>query len=131
MVRRQMPPIDHTSLIHVWDRLPVDHPLAKIDRRRVIGSQTMISQVHLHKGFSVESHRHENEQFAVVVSGRVRFGLGEPGTDEYSEHVLEGGSVLHLPGNLPHSAEALEDSLILDIFSPPSEATGVDEVGRR
>lgn len=122
-----MPHPTHASLIHAWDDLPVDHPTAKIDRRRVVGRQAMIAHVLLHRGFRVESHRHEQEQFAVVVSGRVRFGLGEPGTDDYSEHVVEGGSVLHLPSNLPHSAEALEDSLVLDVFSPPSEKTGVDE----
>jgi unsaturated pyranuronate lyase len=112
--------------VHIWDELPADHPMDKIDRRRIIGQQAMISHVLLHKGFKVQSHHHENEQFAVVLSGRVRFGLGDPAAKEYCERILEGGSVLHLPGNTPHSAEALEDTLILDIFSPPSEKTGID-----
>jgi len=39
--------------------------------------------------------------------------------------VIEAGEVLHLPANVPHSAEALEETLVLDIFSPTSEKTGI------
>ncbi len=104
-----------------WDEMAVDHPLEKIDRRRVVGEQVMLSHVTLHKGFSVASHAHENEQLAVVLSGRVKFTLGD-GT----EHVVAGGGVLWLPSNVPHAAEAIETSVVLDVFSPPSEKTGVD-----
>lgn len=100
--------------------------MAKIDRRRIIGDQMMLSEVYLHKGFRVPSHTHANEQFAVVLSGRVRFGLGAEGSAAHREMVLCGGEVLHLPSNVPHSAEALEDSRLIDAFSPPSETTGVD-----
>ena len=62
----------------------------------------------------------------MVISGKIRFDLGEQGSPDRREVVLEGGSVLHLPGNLPHSAEALEDTLVYDIFSPVSEGTGID-----
>jgi len=75
-----MPADAHRALIHTWADLPVDHPTAKIDRRRVVGSRMMVSHVVLHRGFRVASHRHPQEQFALVLSGRVRFGLGEPGT---------------------------------------------------
>ena len=43
--------------------------------------------------------------------------------------VVVGGEVLHLPANVPHSAEALEDSVLFDLFSPPSATTGVDAAG--
>ena len=109
-----------------WNDLPQDHPMPKIDRRRIIGSHLMISQVFLHKGFAVPTHQHANEQFAWVTSGRVRFGLGDEGTPRRREVVLTAGEVLHLPPNVPHSAEALEDSQVIDMFSPPSEKTGVD-----
>ena len=109
-----------------WNDLPQDHPMAKIDRRRIIGSHLMVSQVFLHKGFSVGTHDHANEQMAWVLSGRVRFGVGAEGSKQRREVTLVGGEVLHLPPNVPHSAEALEDSLVADLFSPPSEKTGVD-----
>lgn len=113
--------------VYRWSDLPQDHPMALIDRRRIIGKQMMISEVHLHKGFALQTHQHENEQFAVVISGRIRFGIGADGSPERYETTLTGGQVIHLPGNVPHSAEALEDTHILDLFSPPSAGTGVDE----
>lgn len=97
-----------------------------IDRRRIIGDRMMISEVHLHKGFEVPTHQHENEQFAIVLRGRVRFGIGEVGDAERREFTLSGGEVIHFPAHVPHSAEALDDTLILDLFSPPSAGTGVD-----
>lgn len=111
---------------HSWNEVTVDRPMDKIERRRVIGANMMISRVHLAKGFVVPSHEHENEQFAVVLSGKMRFGLGREGTAEHEQMVVSGGEILWLPSNLPHSAEALEDTVILDLFSPPSEKTGVD-----
>ena len=37
------------------------------------------------------------------------------------EVVVRAGEVLHIPSNLPHKAEALEDTLDVDVFSPPRE----------
>lgn len=98
----------------------------KIERRRIIGEKMMISRVQLAKGFVVGSHQHANEQFAIVLSGRMRFGVGGEGTPEHEVMTVVGGEVLWLPSNVPHWAEALEDSVVLDLFSPPSEKTGVD-----
>ncbi len=95
-----------------------------IDRRRIMGEKVMVSEVILQKGFSVASHHHENEQIGIVLSGKVTFGIGEG--DDYHEITVEGGEVIHLPSNVAHSAVALEESRILDIFSPVSAKTGVD-----
>jgi quercetin dioxygenase-like cupin family protein len=117
------------ATVHSWSALPIDRPMPLIDRQRIIGEQMMISRVHLHKGFRVATHAHANEQFACVLSGRVLFGLGAEGSPDRRERTLVGGDVLQLPANVPHSAEALEDSILLDLFSPPSETTGVDRHG--
>lgn len=110
-----------------WDDLEIDRPIALLSRKRVIGQQMMISHVFLKKGCVVASHAHENEQFACVISGRIRFGLGDEYSSDYQQVELTAGEVLHLPSNVLHSAEAIEDTLILDIFSPPSEKTGIDQ----
>ena len=47
--------------------------------------------------------------------GRLKFVL------DGREVILEPGQSLHIPANLPHSAEALEDCVALDLFSPPRE----------
>lgn len=109
-----------------WAELPSDTPMANIERQRIIGAQMMISRVRLAKGFFVPTHQHANEQFAVLLSGKMKFGVGAEGTAAHRELVLVGGEVLYLPANVPHSAEALEETVILDLFSPPSATTGVD-----
>ncbi len=109
-----------------WNDMTVDHPGNLIDRRRIIGQQMMISHVTLHQGFQVLPHSHENEQFAVVLSGRMRFTVTDPQSNEVHEHILAAGQVLWFPSNVVHSATAEETSVILDLFSPVSQLTGVD-----
>jgi quercetin dioxygenase-like cupin family protein len=111
---------------HRWSELSEDRPMPLIARRRIIGRQMMVSRVALTKGFVVPTHQHENEQFAVVLSGRIRFRIGSEGSSDRRELTLGAGEVLEIPSNVPHAAEALEDTLILDMFAPPSEKTGVD-----
>jgi quercetin dioxygenase-like cupin family protein len=112
--------------VYRWADLKTDTPMALLERRRVIGEQAMISHVVLTKGCAVPTHQHENEQFTCVISGRLRFGLGADGSPHRREVTLTAGEVIHLPANVPHSADALEDTVVLDIFSPPSATTGID-----
>ena len=109
-----------------WNDLSVDKPMPLLERKRIIGEEMMISQVILRKGCHVPTHAHENEQFACIVSGALKFGLGAEGSPQRKEVVVSAGEVLHLPSMVPHSADALEDTLVLDLFSPPSERTGID-----
>ncbi len=103
--------------------------MALLERRRIIGQRVMLSHVTLMKGCVVPRHAHDNEQFACVLSGRVRFDVGDGEGPSRQEFVLRGGEVLHFPPNVPHAAEALEDTVVLDVFSPPSERTGIDRNG--
>lgn len=119
-------PITTTAVRYRWSELPKDQPMALLERRRVVGQQAMISHVFLKKGCFVPTHAHFNEQFACILSGRLHFVLGDENTSSREEWTLAAGEVLHLPANVPHSAEALEDTVVLDIFSPPSERTGID-----
>ena len=109
-----------------WSDLDTDRPMPLIERQRLVGEHMMISRVLLSKGFTVPTHDHANEQFAVVLSGRVRFDLGDASSPTSESKTLGPGDILVIPSNAPHAAEALEDTLILDCFSPPSETTGVD-----
>ncbi len=111
---------------HRWSDLPVDRPMDLLERRRVIGAKAMLSHIHLKKGFELKTHRHENEQFSCVLSGRIRFHVGEEGSADRRDIEVGAGEVIHLPSNVPHAAAALEDTVVLDIFSPPSEGTGID-----
>jgi quercetin dioxygenase-like cupin family protein len=109
-----------------WEDLSADHPMPKLERRRVVGEKTMVSRVVLDAGCLVPVHRHENEQISCILSGRLRFTVGEPGSEREVE--LGGGGSLHLPPNVPHGCVALEETVVLDIFTPVSERTGIDLV---
>ena len=109
--------------VHRWTDMESDMPMAGIVRERIIGTDVMISRVRLEAGCLVPMHAHENEQMACIVSGRIRFSLGDDGQ---TQHTLGAGEVLHIPSNVPHAAEAIEECEILDVFAPPSEGTGID-----
>ncbi|MEC9372891.1 MAG: cupin domain-containing protein [Planctomycetota bacterium] len=109
-----------------WSKLTTDAPMPLLERQRIIGEQAMISRVTLRKGCRVPTHAHANEQFACILTGCLRFGIGEEGSSDRRDVDVRGGEVIHLPANVPHSAEALEDTVVLDVFSPPSEKTGID-----
>ena len=71
--------------------------------------------LNLAKGSIVPQHSQDNEQFTYVLKGALKFWLGENGEDV---RVVNEGQVLHIPPNLPHKAEALVDTLDLDVFTP-------------
>ncbi len=111
---------------HRWSDVPADSPIAMLTRQRIGGRNMMVQRVVLQKGCIVPSHSHDNEQFTCVISGRLRLDL-YAGTARPVESVEVGpGDVLVLPAGVPHGAEALEDTVVLDSFSPPSAATGID-----
>ncbi|MHC4976870.1 MAG: cupin domain-containing protein [Planctomycetota bacterium] len=110
-----------------WDDLPPDHPMEKVTRKRIVGSNMMLSHMFLEKEFSIDEHAHPNEQIVVVVSGKITFGINGKSSEKFQRVTITEGQVLVIPPNCPHSAHALEDTLLIDAFSPPSEGTGVDE----
>ena len=116
------------ATLYRWSELSTDAPASGASRDRLFGGHATLARVQLKKGVFVPSHQHESEQFVVVFSGRVRFGLDEHDTPGSGRgEVVEPGMVLHLPPNVWHSAEALEDSDVLDIFSPPAMTSGIDQ----
>jgi quercetin dioxygenase-like cupin family protein len=101
-----------------WDQVPREDLHELLSRRLITGDQVMLSHVYLKKGCVVPKHSHPNEQFTYILEGALRFLVGDDGAEEI---VVRAGEVLHLPGNVPHEAHALEDTLDVDIFYPPRE----------
>ena len=101
-----------------WDALPWEPLNPLLDRRLISAERIMLAHVHLKKGCLVPRHSHENEQLTYILSGALHFWLGE---DESEEVVVRAGEVLVIPSNLPHKALALEDTLDMDVFSPPRQ----------
>jgi quercetin dioxygenase-like cupin family protein len=101
-----------------WDDLPLERVTDEIDRKVVSGDRMMIAHVYLKKGAVVPRHSHDNEQLTYILDGALHFWIGE---DEREEVVVRSGEVLHLPSNVPHKAQALEDTLDVDVFAPPRQ----------
>lgn len=116
-------------LIDRWDAIEEDHPIALIHRKRIRADRLLLARVRLDQGCHVAPHRHESEQVAWIMSGRVRWSLGEPGTSEYRQVETGAGEVVRLPSGFLHGVDALEDTLILDILSPPGDM-GIDTQDR-
>jgi quercetin dioxygenase-like cupin family protein len=98
-----------------WHAEPVEQLNPKIGRQMIHTETMTLARVILQRGAVVPEHEHPNEQIATVVEGRLRFGV------DGQEHVVSAGESIALPANVPHDAEALEDSVVFDAFSPPRE----------
>jgi quercetin dioxygenase-like cupin family protein len=104
-----------TELLHTsFDKIPLEHLNPLIDRQFVHGERTMLARVILRKGAIVPSHSHENEQITYILEGALRFTMGDGRVFR-----VGAGEVLVIPSNMPHHAEALEDTVDLDVFAPP------------
>ena len=99
-----------------WEDLPKDQLKPDLARKLVSTERMMLAQVFLDRGCIVPQHSHENEQLTYILEGKLRFWLGE---DESEMVDVAAGELLHIPPHVPHRAEALEDTLDVDIFSPP------------
>ncbi len=107
---------------HRWNDVPLEALSPRLSRKVISTDQMMIAQVFLKTGCIVPAHDHVNEQITYILSGCLRFWVGAaadaPG-DEYVD--VHAGEVLLIPGGLRHRAEAMEETLDLDVFHPPRQ----------
>ena len=101
-----------------WADMPREKLSDVLDRRLITGDRMMLAHVYFKKGGIVPRHSHENEQITYILEGGLRFWIGED-----DSHVIDvlAGEVLHIPSLFLHKAEALADTLDVDIFSPPRQ----------
>jgi quercetin dioxygenase-like cupin family protein len=81
----------------------------------VHGEKTLMGQFKIAKGSAIPAHSHPHEQTGFMISGKIRFNVEGEVMD------VETGDSWCLPGGVEHSAEALEDSIIIEVFSPVRE----------
>ena len=103
---------------YTWDDMPTEQLSDQLSRRLITGDDMMLAHVYLKKGCIVPLHHHINEQITYILEGALRFHIG---SEDGEEVIVRAGEVLHIPSNVPHTAEALEDTLDVDIFSPPRQ----------
>jgi quercetin dioxygenase-like cupin family protein len=101
-----------------WEDMPKERVSDDLDRRLITGEHVMLTHVYLKKGAIVPQHNHHNEQISYILEGALRFWIGE----DMSEVIdVRAGEVLHIPSLVKHKAEALADTVDVDIFSPPRQ----------
>jgi quercetin dioxygenase-like cupin family protein len=100
-----------------WEDMPLEQLRPDLGRRLLTGERMMIAQVYLEKGALVAKHEHDNEQLTYILEGTLRLWLGPDDDEEMFD--VSAGEVLHIPSWVPHRAEALENTLDVDVFSPP------------
>ena len=101
-----------------WTDMPAEPLSDLLSRKLITGDRMMLAHVYLKKGCVVPRHSHENEQITYILEGGLRFWIGP---DEAQIIDVLAGEVLHIPSGVQHKALALEDTLDVDIFSPPRQ----------
>jgi quercetin dioxygenase-like cupin family protein len=113
---------DENVTLHDWNEVPTlraQPEVADLVRRALPGQRMMMLHVFIPRGSGAPRHRHENEQFTIVLSGCLRFRVGSE--DDPIEFDAKPGQITHIPSNAWHSVIALEDTLQVDVFAPVHE----------
>ncbi|SRR5258708_4174505 len=96
-----------------WHTVALEDLNPLLQRQFVVGQEIMLARVLLKKGCIVPEHSHHNEQLTYILDGALKFWI------DGKEIVVNSGEVLCIPAHMPHKAEALVDTIDLDVFSPP------------
>jgi len=102
--------------LHRWDEIALEKVTEMMSQKIITGEREMIAQIYLKRGALIPRHSHESEQMTYILQGALRFLVGS------EEVTVREGEVLHIPANVAHQAEALEDTFELDVFSPVRQA---------
>jgi len=102
------------ELRHVpWQTVDLEDLNPLLQRQFVVGHDIMVARVLMKKGCIIPLHSHYNEQFTYILEGALKFWM------DGKEIVVNAGEVLTIPPHMPHKAEALLDTVDLDVFNPP------------
>lgn len=99
-----------------FEKLETDKLNPLITRQMISGDDATFARLVLLRGAIVPRHHHRSEQYTMILSGALKFLF-----DDGSETTVHAGEVLMIPANVPHSAEALEDTVDFDFFAPRRE----------
>ena len=98
-----------------------------IKRQTLASGNTMYQMLAtLEAGSKMPAHQHPQEQIVHILSGHMKLIVdGTP-------HDMKTGDSYYLAGNVPHGVETLEETRVVDTFSPPrDEYLAIDEANRQ
>jgi quercetin dioxygenase-like cupin family protein len=98
-----------------WETIEKEQLSEYLSRQAVFGEKGTVVQFSARKGATATRHSHDNEEYALITSGKLKF------TFDDREVVAKAGDVLVIPANVPHTMVALEDVLLVEFFAPARE----------
>jgi quercetin dioxygenase-like cupin family protein len=99
--------------VYSWSQIP-EEQVNSLASRQMIHSDTMsVIRRRMLKGAVTRLHRHADEQISIVENGKLLFCVSA------EERIVTTGDAVTIPSNTPHSIEAIEDSVLLDLFATP------------
>ena len=101
-----------TIVVHRWNDMPSEAITPFISRRFITGDRMTVAQFDLKRDGVVPRHSHDQEQFTCVLSGRLKFLMNG------QEIVAGPGEVVRIPGWVEHEVHVVEDTRVMDVFSP-------------
>jgi len=101
--------------LYNWQTVEEEQLNPRLSRRVIHTRHMTIARLRIQKDAVVPEHSHVHEQVTMVESGALKFIL------DGREHTVSSGQALAIPPHSPHSVEALEDSVVIDVFSPCRE----------
>jgi len=101
--------------LFAWDRIEREQLSPTFARQVIHGDYLTVARVFLSKGCSVPLHSHHNEQISMIESGSLKFVI------DGKEQIVRAGEILRIPAHVPHSAQAEDDCVGIDIFHPVRE----------
>jgi quercetin dioxygenase-like cupin family protein len=99
--------------LYKWNQVPVEQLGGGITRQLITAENLMLSKVFVPKGVAFPAHKLSSEHMTIFVKGTAVYESDDE-TIEASE-----GDVVYIPAGIEHSDKVTEDTIVLDIFSPP------------
>jgi len=79
------------------------------------GGELMVVENRFAQGAFAPKHTHKHEQAGYIAKGKFEF------TIEEEKMILETGDSFYVEANVPHSCIAIEEGIVVDIFTPQRE----------
>ena len=95
-----------------WDELAQEKVTEMVSRKVIAGARQTMAQVWFKKGALVARHAHDSEQMTYVLDGALRCMV------DGEDLVVRAGEVFVIPSGVPHQIEVLDDTLVIETFSP-------------
>jgi quercetin dioxygenase-like cupin family protein len=104
-----------SNFVRLKDDIQEKELVPGFNARLIHTDELTIGHVHAKAGSLLPEHQHPHQQVTNVISGELSMKVAG------QTRVCKAGDAVVIPGNTPHSAEALTDCYLIDVFHPVRE----------